>query len=65
MTTFITKEQADKADSFFWKLTKDRIAAATAPIKQDITKIAALAAAGATFGLGGLIMAIRALLRRR
>ena len=64
MTSFITKEQADKADSFFWKLTKDRIAAATEPIKQDIRKIAALAATGAAFGVGGLIVAIRAFMRR-
>ena len=64
MTTFITKEQADKADSFFWKLTKERIAAATAPIKQNMRKITVIAATGAVTGVIGLIVAIRSFRRQ-
>ena len=64
MTTFITKEQADKADSFFWKLTKERITAATEPIMQNMRKVTVLAATGAVIGACSLLMAVRAYTRR-
>ena len=59
MTEYVTKDQANKSDNYFWKLTKERIAAATAPIRQDMRKIAALAVTGAVIGSVGLLMAVR------
>ena len=59
MVEYVTKDQANKSDNFFWRLTKERIAAATALIKQGTRKIAALAVTGAVIGLLGLLMAVR------
>ena len=65
MEKFITEKQAKESDIFYWNLTKERITAATAPIRQNVRIVAALAATGAAFGLGGLLVAVRAFMRRR
>ena len=65
MTEYVTKEQAKEADDFYWKLTKERISAATEPIMRGVKKATVLAATGTALGAGGLIAAIFTLTRRR
>ena len=64
MMDYATKGHLKERCDFFWKLTKERIAAATEPIMQNMRKVTVLAATGAALGACALLLAARLFMRR-